>query len=234
MDFVYVCRSGDNEELRYSIRSVLSSFPDANIWVVGGKPNWYSGNFIASEKANDSYSQVRENLREIISSPEISESFVLMNDDFFIVKPITEIKTYHAGPLEESIKRLSNMLRDVSFNNPYMNKLSKTDKKLRNRGVSRPLNYELHVPMQMEKSKLAPIIDQYVLWRSPYGNLTGIGGEFMNDVKVYSHPKYEGRSHDYLNCDCSYLSTEDEAFKTIEKYLHNLFPTPSKYELDMQ
>ena len=38
MNFIYICRVGENEELRYSIRSVLNSFPEANIWVIGGKP----------------------------------------------------------------------------------------------------------------------------------------------------------------------------------------------------
>ena len=46
MDFVYICKEGVNEELKYSIRSVVESFPESNIWVVGGKPDWYTGNYI--------------------------------------------------------------------------------------------------------------------------------------------------------------------------------------------
>ena len=46
MHFVYICKDGENEELRYSIRSVLKNTKDAVIWVVGGKPNWYIGNYI--------------------------------------------------------------------------------------------------------------------------------------------------------------------------------------------
>jgi len=47
MDFVYICKDGVNEELKYSIRSVVESFPETNIWVVGGKPDWYTGRDIS-------------------------------------------------------------------------------------------------------------------------------------------------------------------------------------------
>jgi hypothetical protein len=84
MDFVYICKPGDNEELRYSIRSVLYSFPDANIWLVGGKPSWYSGNYIYVDQKHHKYANAINNLHAICDSNEISEEFVLMNDDFFI------------------------------------------------------------------------------------------------------------------------------------------------------
>ena len=46
MDIVYNCRPGkQNEELRYSIRSVMENLPHDNLWVVGGKPEWYTGNY---------------------------------------------------------------------------------------------------------------------------------------------------------------------------------------------
>ena len=81
MDFVYICRSGDNEELRYSIRSVIRSFPKANIWVVGGKPVWYKGNYIIVEQNQDKYTNALNNIIAICNSKEISVSFIFMNDD---------------------------------------------------------------------------------------------------------------------------------------------------------
>ena len=63
MDFVYICKSGDNEELRYSIRSVINSFPEAKVWLVGGKPNWYSGDFIEVDQRHHKYANAINNLQ---------------------------------------------------------------------------------------------------------------------------------------------------------------------------
>jgi hypothetical protein len=86
MDFVYICKDGINEELKYSIRSVVESFPEATIWVVGGKPDWYTGNYIKVEQKESKYKNAVKNLETICFSEEISQSFVLMNDDFYIIK----------------------------------------------------------------------------------------------------------------------------------------------------
>ncbi len=103
MDFVYICKDGDNDELKYSIRSVVASFPEANIWVVGGKPEWYVGNYIKVPQNLTKYKNAFYNLKSITESNEISESFVLMNDDFYIIKKINNIDNYHGGSLLEKI-----------------------------------------------------------------------------------------------------------------------------------
>ncbi len=42
-DVVYVVRPGDkNEELRYSIRSVIANLPHRKVWIAGYKPTWLS------------------------------------------------------------------------------------------------------------------------------------------------------------------------------------------------
>ena len=87
-DFVYICKSGENHELKYSIRSVIKYFPNANIWVVGGKPNWYIGNYIELKQSGAKYKNAYENLKLISNSDQISNDFYLMNDDFYIIKDI--------------------------------------------------------------------------------------------------------------------------------------------------
>jgi hypothetical protein len=231
MDFVWVCRRGDNEELRYSIRSVLASFPDATIWVVGGKPDWYSGNFIKTNRITNKYGQVEENLRVLVHNKGISESFVLMNDDFFIVKPVSRIEYFHIGSLASAY---DDLVSQIGKSDLYAKRLSKMLWIITNQlRIKDPLSYELHVPMMMEKSKLATLLGKkYPMWRSFYGNKYSVGGSFMSDVKVYSHNRQEHRSLDYLGNESSFLSTDDESFKAVKPYLHELFPNPSKYELD--
>jgi hypothetical protein len=229
MDFVYICKEGINEELKYSIRSVVESFPDSKIWVVGGKPDWYVGNYINVEQKESKYKNAVENLKTISTSDQISESFVLMNDDFYIIKKIDKIENFHGGYLLNKI----NLYQKLNGNSQYTRKLSGTYKKLKALGFENPLDYELHVPMIMEKEKLKIIlelIDQF-LWRSIYGNKFEVGGTEMQDVKVYTTGPLVLKSYN-LNIDShTYLSSSDSSFNNIfNKILKIKFDKKTKFE----
>jgi hypothetical protein len=196
MDFVYICKDGVNEELKYSIRSVVESFPETNIWVVGGKPDWYTGNYIKVEQKESKYKNAVKNLETICLAQEISESFILMNDDFYIIKKI-------------------------DGNSQYTRKLSGTYKKLKALGFENPLDYELHVPMIMEKEKLKivlELLDQF-LWRSIYGNKFDVGGTQMEDVKVYNSGPLVLKSYNLNIDDHTYLSSADSSFNSIFNFI---------------
>jgi hypothetical protein len=213
MNFIYICRVGENEELRYSIRSVLNSFPEANIWVIGGKPDWYVGNYIYVDQNNSKYNNAISNLNALCNSELTPEEFFLMNDDFFILQKIDKIDTLHGGLLSEKISRYQKIARSSS----YIRKLFSTNDRLKKNNIQDPLDYELHVPMHMEKQKLKKIIDQYpeLLWRSMYGNTFNVGGNEYQDVKVYgSHViRSERKGIDYTKD--IFLSTDDISFKKI-------------------
>jgi hypothetical protein len=230
MDYVYICKDGDNEELRYSIRSVLKNAPEGNIWVVGGKPEWYSGNHIAIEQTKKKIDNARANLAAIVTTKEISNEFVLMNDDFFIVNPISEIKMFNGGSLLEKIYEYYDLVPRSS----YLQKLSDTHTELKTLGIRNPLDFELHVPMVMQKDNLKRTLrNNIALWRSYYGNLYSDPGTEMCDVKVYEDGSLISRSFDYKNIASDYISTDDKAFeKVLEDILLNMFPEPSPYELD--
>ena len=229
MDFVYICKDGANEELKYSIRSVVESFPNSNIWVVGGKPDWYIGNFIEVKQKESKYKNAVENLKAISVSEQISESFILMNDDFYIVKKIDKIENFHGGYLLDKI----NLYQKLNGNSQYTRKLSGTYKKLKALGFENPLDYELHIPMIMEKEKLKIILDliDQFLWRSIYGNKFEVGGTEMQDVKVYTTGPLVLKSYN-LNIDNhTYLSSADSSFNNIfNKILKDKFNQKTKFE----
>jgi hypothetical protein len=229
MDFVYICKDGNNEELRYSIRSVVQSFPDSNIWVVGGKPTWYAGNYINIKQVLTKYRNAIQNLNAICNSNEISEEFILMNDDFYIVKNINTIETYHGGLLLDKI----NLYQKINSNSNYTRKLAATYKKIKSLNIDNPLDYELHVPMIMEKKKLKQILqnnDQF-LWRSIYGNVFGVGGEQMEDVKVYTKGPLVLKSYNLKKDEHIYLSSADTSFDMIlSNILKKQFTEKTKYE----
>ena len=220
MDFVYICRSGENEELRYSIRSVLHSFPDAKIWLVGGKPDWYKGNYVSVEQNHNKYTNAINNLTTLCKTEQISNNFILMNDDFFIIKKIDKIDYSHGGLLSGKIDKYVK----ITGSSLYIKKLIQTNTRLNERGINKPLDYELHTPMPMERDKLLTIIKKYpsCLWRSMYGNIFEVGGSQMQDVKVYTNRRHLARSNEITE-QSIFLSTEDQAFAGIQNKILNNF-----------
>jgi hypothetical protein len=229
MDFVYICKDGHNEELRYSIRSVMASFPDAKVWLVGGKPLWYVGNHISIQQKSAKYINAINNLKAICSSEDISEEFVLMNDDFYIVEKIESVETLHGGLLIDKI----NLYKKITTQSGYISKLEKTFVKMTDLGIKSPLDYELHVPMIMEKNKLKIVLrhGSEFLWRSMYGNIFNIGGTEMEDVKVYTEGPLTAKSYEIKNKQHRYLSSTDSSFQMIYSIvLKELFKSKSIYE----
>lgn len=229
MDFVYICKDGHNEELRYSIRSVMASFPDAKVWLVGGKPEWYKGNHIPIQQKSAKYINAINNLKAICSSSEITEEFILMNDDFYIIENINCIETFHGGLLLDKI----NLYKKITKQSGYISKLEKTYTKLTDLGISSIFDYELHVPMTMEKQKLKTVLrhGSEFLWRSMYGNIFNVGGNEMKDVKVYTEGPLVAKSYEIKNTKHKYLSSTDTSFQMLYGIiLKDLFKSKSIYE----
>ena len=228
MDLVYICRAGENEELRYSIRSAVKNLPHDKIWVVGGKPDWYTGNYIKVSQTRSKYVNARNNLKTICASEDISDSFILMNDDFYIINKVDSVPYMYSGTLDTKIK----IREDLFTGNSYITLLKQTLSILSRRSKNPILDYELHVPMVMEKKKLSKVLRFSGLWRSAYGNMFEVGGIKVRDVKVYNiNNKFYSNGYDINNLEYAYLSSEDNSFEMIkEKVLNKTFKTKSIYE----
>lgn len=227
MDYVYICREGINEELRYSIRSIIKFAPKGNIWVIGYAPDWYEGNFISVEDKSSKFNNIKECLRVAAETKAISDNFVLMNDDFYFLKKTKNIPNYHGGYLKNKIDEYSE-LQAIQ----YSQLLRQTYKDLKKQGIKEPLDYELHVPMVMNKKLLLKSIDLAYFPRSAYGNINNIEGKIFKDVKVYSdNSLLQKRSYDFSQQDIEFISTEDKSFeKVYELYLKNIFKKRSSFE----
>ncbi len=210
MNFVYICKDGDNEELRYSIRSIVKNCNVENIWVVGGKPSWYSGNYIEVRQNLSKYKNAHNNFKHICESSEIPEDFIFMNDDFFVTKQTENITTYFDRTLLNKIERYENILG----RNSYINRMKATQQKLLSMQIDTPLNYEIHVPMLINKNNFKKIvgINHNLLYRSMYGNVYGVEGDEMEDVKVYDSVNMQSLSYDYTSNKYNFLSTEYGSF----------------------
>jgi hypothetical protein len=229
MDLVYICRDGENEEIRYSIRSAVNNLPHDKIWVVGGKPDWYTGNYIKVDQGRAKYTNARNSLKAICDSEEISESFILMNDDFYIINKVESVPYMYAGTLDDKIKQRE----DIFNGNTYTTLLRNTLGYLSRKKINVALDYELHVPMVMEKRKLSKVLKLSGLWRSVYGNVFNVGGVKIRDVKVYDKKdKFYINSYDINNLELDYLSSNDDSFETVKTLiLEERFPFKTTYEV---
>lgn len=219
MDFVYICRNGENEELRYSIRSVIHFYPDAKIHIFGGKPKWYSGEFIEVKDMGNKFDNI-DRCYDAICNSNLND-FILMNDDFYIIDKPNSFVHYYDGSLEEKIQKHMSMYGLSK----YARVLSEANKKLKKMGISNPLNYDVHTPMLFNREKLSDIVLMSSAPRSMYGNIYNVGGEKIVDIKIYKHTKDV-----YING--YFLSSEDNSFNKISGLLKNRFSYPTHYESD--
>lgn len=227
--FIYICRPGENEELRYSIRSVALFYPKAKIWVVGGKPDWYCGNYIEVPQTSNSFKNVRNNLAAIIDVDEIPNDIIIMNDDFFFLKHLKNIPFYISGTLKDKIY----LYQENEAGSSYVTRLIELRKHCK-RFEQEPMDFELHVPIQVNKKLLSRVVHENVMWRSNYGNrfIDKSQTKTIEDVKVYPKIQYSFKNYDYLSLKYPFVSTQDDTFEDVRKnLLEKMFPTPSQYEI---
>lgn len=231
MDVVYICRDGENEELRYSIRSVVKNLKHDKIWVVGGKPKWYDGNHISVPQPTNKASNARNNMWAIANSEEISDDFILMNDDFFIMEPVEKPEYYYSGLLRDKVIYFKRKYPASG----YTKLLAESHRMLRRLGITAALDYTLHVPMIMNKAKLKEILGLKISWRLAYGNIYHVGGiqveapDPRKDVKIYLE-KNGLTSVESNPLSKTYLSTDDSSFPLMKKFFQKEFPDPSPFE----
>lgn len=219
MDFIYINRDGDNEELRYSIRSVISNYDKANVIIVGGKPDWYIGEFYPVANVGNKFKNITECYKTICQLNHIN-NFVAMNDDFFILNKINNIPYTYDGLLIEKAEQHGSLHGATE----YFRVLTQANKMLKTHGIENPLNYDVHTPMVMNRQKLSEIVDMSYAPRSLYGNMFEVGGEPIEDVKVYFNTPDTKMFKDFI-------STEDNTFeKVYNNILKNKFNNKTRYE----
>lgn len=233
MDVVYVVRGGDrNEELRHSLRSITEYFADTDQVVMAGyTPNWVDHVLsIPTLQLGSKYRRAESNLIAAATHPKVSDPFLYMNDDMFLLEHFDHVPYYSIGPVEDVIRFYRNR---PAGRGVYLRGMEETYALMR-AYIDRDtfLSYEAHVPMVLHKDRVLDVLgmrpeslDDYH-WRTVYGAMYVDNPVVLeHDVKVYMHTP-EGWDKWPL------LSTADSTFQhhPVGKYLRARFPTPSPYE----
>jgi len=241
MDVVYLFKEStenDSAELRYSLRS-LRNLAFEKVVIVGEKPAWIKNvHHISVEQSGLKSANVRKSMTAALIDDGISDDFIMMNDDFFIMKYYQEIPTLHWGDMKSLIERY-----DARYpaGSEYIRRM-KTLYHILVENHLQTLSYELHTPMVINRYKARQLYERagknsLYQFRTYYGNYHGVGGSKTEDVKVFldsrhNNSLYNDRPMAYLQ-EQHFLSTTGGAFArgVAGEYVRSSFPDKSIYEI---
>lgn len=228
MDIVYIYRAGWNNcaELKYSLRWLknITNFT-WKVFLVGYKPDWMSNEVIHIPAEDPFQIKMQNALHKITlacSDSRISEDFILMNDDFFFLKP-TEVVYWNQGTINDHINKRSNSWK---WGSEYWHWLVRT-------GQLFPsgLDFSLHRPIIYNKRKFKDLFYFYdfndrILLRNTYCNHYKIVWEYAEDYKTNSFVQLmEDKPEIFSTGDWIINDTR------FVEYMEKLFPEKSIYEL---
>lgn len=241
IDCVYVLGSGStwaDNELRFSLRSLFVNMPDlGNVYVVGRCPAWLTN--VVHLEWPDNYKCKERNIMEKLAyacgHPDLSETFLHVHDDHFMLKPGNgaDVPFWHSCELE----KIGNSVRKKQPSNNWGLAVLNTHAALKEAGHTTK-NFDVHFPMLFNKNLYPEIMDRYN-WRgemrgyvvkSLYANTLGIEGVKTSDIKLNGKidlrqvvDKLSGR--DWFSIGNGVLSAD------FKRFMHALYPTPSKFEI---
>lgn len=200
-DIVYILGTGSkwyDNELRYSIRSVEKNLQNyGRIFVVGEMPKFLDTRRMiyieAKDMTGNKLLNAMHKIRIACRDKRVSDKFILMNDDFFILRKLERVANFNMGTLKEG------EARHKTKRGYYYTAIQDTIKYLAEAGIDDPLSFELHYPMMLDKEAFLEVTEQPylqqkpILFRSVYGNLTDMRSTYREDVKLYDANDFSKR-----------------------------------------
>lgn len=197
---------GPWEHLRFALRSIKKNHP-ARVILIGGRPDWYSGDHLPTAQGRDKFTNQETAMRVACQTETISDPFVWWCDDHYLLTPAVVPRAARSDW--------------ATANGMYQKRMTAARQLLEAHGLP-TLNYELHLPMVIDKFGMMTALDLGGDMRTIYGNLTRYADYEMADVKLKAKdPWPEG----------PWVSTSKASFQTHRGHLENLFPTPSQNEV---
>jgi hypothetical protein len=231
-DVVIPCRAGENRELRFALRSIEHNFDYRHIWIVGAWPRWLdlSTQHLSAVKRptrTSKYATTRAHYAWACRRSDVTDPFVLWNDDFFCLRRMHELPALHRGRMEEVLPLYA------SWQSKWAHGMRETHTLMRRLIKRQTLYcYDLHTPLLVHKAAMVRALELAEAMRitaphvrTLYGNLQHLGGAAMRDPKIYTHTP--GRNPGV------WLSSEEKTFaKAVEPQLVTAgLGTPSMFEI---
>lgn len=229
MDIVYLVKESEyNEELKYSLRSVSENVPHRHVCFIGGKPkNLLPDRWIhVKQDRSTKWSNTSLLLKTACLDPDISENFIMFNDDFFVLLPVEEIPYFADGPLS---KRIYNLYRKYSHLTQYSLRLTHTKTLLEAESLP-TVNYAVHYPIIINKKEMLDTFEKFpkgLMWRSLYGNHHKKEFRITKDCKITDYVTIPEQTQ-------VFVSTSDKSFQRgkIGNYIRECFSRPCRWEIE--
>ena len=245
MDLVYIVKNDErNDDLKYSLRSMARFYPDYKIWIVGYKPSWIQNvEYIPVKQTGSKWKNSVENIKAACQCEEISDDFILMNDDFFCIKPLFSIDVVAnmtLGSLNEAVIKYKHRT------SPWHKAFSQVKDLLKEIGVKEPYyNYEAHLPLQINRKKFLevmalPQVEEFMKTAKVLHKRT-LFKNYCKPSKATSIPidvklkQFSDDSRERLKV-CGWISVydgqvKDTRFGTLKTLLNTNFSKRCKYEV---
>lgn len=221
MNILYYVGSGShyqNIELMYSLRALEKHCKDVeDVWIVGNRPH-FLGNSVKYLWVEDSGEWWQNAYRKVMAAIKagIGDEFLLMNDDFYMLKDFeaTKYPYYHKGEIKDNATT------------PYKQVISNTGKILK--GLDKPyFHYGVHCPIRINAAKYQQLEKFYT------GDYYGIG---VSARCLYCNLFCKGKqvqdckANEIKDSVTGCLSSKDWISDKMFKELEKMFPEPSKWE----
>ena len=227
IDIVYPVKKVDlgNEELTYSLRSVCANLPHRDVWIFGTGLSGINETVrtVPIGDLDKAFANVNKKLATAITIEEISDPFIFMMDDIYVMKPQTEIPYFALSrSLENRLdhySRVGSYARDLIAARDILRGLEETE-----------IDFEAHAPILFHKAELEYILMNYPRSghrRSLYGNIFEKKPKYIRkDFKIYDEQTVPSRT-------APYLSSADGSWtwqSKLREYVMGEFREKCKYE----
>lgn len=221
LDVVYPYRaSPEDHELRYSLRS-LANIQHRKVVISGDRPGFAGAHLtcIETPRHEDRYRDSTTNILAAIEQGDLTDEFVVMHDDIFVLEAWT-FRHEHRCTIRE-------YLASGAAAGDYRDRIRSTLNVLLDCGVTEPLWFGLHTPTIYNRDRLHALILEYgaepVLLRTLYHNLHPQISERAHDAKLRHWPS---------DVPTGLLSISDEVAQdpSFRAWLNSSFRERSRYE----
>lgn len=211
MDAVYILGKGSlsqNEEIRFSIRSLEQNMTDLrHIYIIGECPSFLQNvkHIPAEDTQKERHVNAYNKIKLACEQEEISDEFLLMNDDFFMLKPF-EGSQFPFYALEKS-----------------------------NGGPCGQNSFHIHCPIRYQKEWFdkMPIDPDLKTCKSPrtfYANFYRAPVKFCKDFILQVEENAPDFDFQVAGNPCFSISDNAMLHPPFVGWLNELYPVPSRFE----
>jgi hypothetical protein len=222
--FVWFLGSGsqyNDEEIRYSMRSVAKFHPEAQMVIIGERPEWYTGeHYYISDESDCAYVN---KWRKMENACLLFDTFVAMDDDFYLLEPFRPA-FYYSGKLSK-------------VHNKYRGQVGKYTQMVIATCdiVPESNNYFMHAPLPIDCDEFRRISEHFPQRKESPGlsarQIYATNAMGFETIQLERDVKIHGEFDALRLAGMPFFSIHNN-FRYLKALMESLYPTPTTHERD--